>query len=387
MATLLDETFATEIPAGFFTAYYEVNGSSSAPTYTYDSGSSAADLTKNEYHGYLKLNNSGTSNTLKIVMDVEILNNNTDGAVTSSGWGVGWKGSTESYLTGYFLFFKDTTLPNGNDPNINCGTGPAPYSYGVILNSSSAAFNVDNSGYYLPQSGRNTYTFTITNRFTDTADKKRESSMSVDGTLKLIHYYNQNNISANTDTFTPYIFIRGCSLRLHSIQVYDNPTSYNSGDASVIRDSLSTNYFNGSLLELSLNYKYNYVEYVSTFNFYFYINSKFVYPSANYSKILQTNYSNVSLYESAPYKVFNREYAGNNSITGTVKISPNIPTAAPVYLFLYGRYDMPIKYTYSNSIDGSYSFSGLDINKKFVVLSTDKTKTYNAVIADNVSPT
>ena len=71
---------------------------------------------------------------------------------------------------------------------------------------------------------------------------------------------------------------------------------------------------------------------------------------------------------------------GEGSIAGTVAVS-GVPASRLVVLF--DHYTMrPIASTWSDPVTGAYLFSGLALNRKYLVVCDDYTRTYNAAVAD-----
>ena len=79
---------------------------------------------------------------------------------------------------------------------------------------------------------------------------------------------------------------------------------------------------------------------------------------------------------------------GYGVITGTVKekASPaNLPRLCRVYL--YAHPDNALARVVFSDAAGNYEFRGVDPSKKYMVIATDETGIYRAVIADNLTPT
>ena len=77
--------------------------------------------------------------------------------------------------------------------------------------------------------------------------------------------------------------------------------------------------------------------------------------------------------------VFSR-HMGQGSISGTVAVS-GVPASRLVVLF--DHYTMrPLASTWSDPVTGAYLFTGLALNRKYLVVCDDYTQTYNAAVAD-----
>jgi len=73
-------------------------------------------------------------------------------------------------------------------------------------------------------------------------------------------------------------------------------------------------------------------------------------------------------------------FIGNAQLSGTVAIS-GVPASRLVVLF--DHYTMrPVASTWSDPVTGAYSFTGLALNKKYLLVCDDYTQTYNAAVAD-----
>lgn len=79
-------------------------------------------------------------------------------------------------------------------------------------------------------------------------------------------------------------------------------------------------------------------------------------------------------------------YGGNGMITGTVKNTPNTPVYRRVQL-IHDATKSIIRETWSDAITGIYTFTNIDRNSTYTVLSYDHTGAYRAVIADQQTPT
>ena len=73
-------------------------------------------------------------------------------------------------------------------------------------------------------------------------------------------------------------------------------------------------------------------------------------------------------------------FTGDGQISGTVAVS-GAPAQRRVVLFDH-RTMRPLASTWSDPVTGAYSFSGLALNKKYLVVCDDYTRTYNAAVAD-----
>jgi len=78
-------------------------------------------------------------------------------------------------------------------------------------------------------------------------------------------------------------------------------------------------------------------------------------------------------------------FGGSGKITGTVKVSPNLPAHREVILMDEVAHVL-LKSTWSDPVTGAYEFDYLDMAATFTVLAYDYTKAYRAVIADRVTP-
>ena len=76
-------------------------------------------------------------------------------------------------------------------------------------------------------------------------------------------------------------------------------------------------------------------------------------------------------------------FGGAGRITGTVKITPNLPTHRKVRL-LHEATGILIAETWSDAITGAYSFTHIDPTQTYTVIAFDYTQAYRAVIADRV---
>lgn len=77
------------------------------------------------------------------------------------------------------------------------------------------------------------------------------------------------------------------------------------------------------------------------------------------------------------------QYGGTKSISGTVKVG-SVP--GPYLVVLHESFSsLKIDQTLS-APDGTYAFKNLTSNYKYMIIAYDHTHTYNAVIADQVTP-
>lgn len=74
--------------------------------------------------------------------------------------------------------------------------------------------------------------------------------------------------------------------------------------------------------------------------------------------------------------------SGAAVISGVVRVLTN-PVARPVYLLDQGS--LRVVRTTRSASNGTYSFSQLEENRQWLVLSIDETGAYNAVVADRVT--
>lgn len=81
----------------------------------------------------------------------------------------------------------------------------------------------------------------------------------------------------------------------------------------------------------------------------------------------------------------NPYFGGGGRITGTVKITPNLPTHRKVRLFNEAT-GILIAETWSDATTGAYSFTHIDPTQTYTVVGFDYTQAYRAVIADRVNP-
>ena len=78
-------------------------------------------------------------------------------------------------------------------------------------------------------------------------------------------------------------------------------------------------------------------------------------------------------------------FGGDCRITGTVKITPNLPTHRKVRLF-HEATGILIAETWSDATTGAYSFTHIDPSQTYTVIGFDYTQAYRAVIADRIVP-
>jgi hypothetical protein len=78
-------------------------------------------------------------------------------------------------------------------------------------------------------------------------------------------------------------------------------------------------------------------------------------------------------------------FGGTGKITGTVKVTPNIPAHREVILMDEVAHVL-LKSTWSDPVTGAYEFDSLDTSATYTVLAYDYTRAYRAVIADRVVP-
>jgi len=81
----------------------------------------------------------------------------------------------------------------------------------------------------------------------------------------------------------------------------------------------------------------------------------------------------------------NAYFGGAGRITGTVKITPNLPTHRKVRL-IHEATGILIAETWSDAATGTYSFTHLDPTQTYTVIGFDYTQAYRAVIADRIVP-
>jgi len=73
-------------------------------------------------------------------------------------------------------------------------------------------------------------------------------------------------------------------------------------------------------------------------------------------------------------------FTGNGQVSGSVAVS-GAPAQRRVTLFDH-RTLRPLAQTWSDPVSGEYTFSGLAVGRKYLVICDDYTKTYNAAVAD-----
>ena len=96
------------------------------------------------------------------------------------------------------------------------------------------------------------------------------------------------------------------------------------------------------------------------------------------------SYEDIQLYD-GPGLIVSQYYEDSDhdidgQISGTVAVS-GAPAQRRVVLFDH-RTMRPLASTWSDPVTGAYSFSGLALNKKYLVVCDDYTRTYNAAVAD-----
>lgn len=80
--------------------------------------------------------------------------------------------------------------------------------------------------------------------------------------------------------------------------------------------------------------------------------------------------------------------AGRGRVIGTVK-EKGAPTNIPLHrrvVLLSMPGSRAMRETWSDPASGAYEFRGVDMNRRYTVISYDHTGAYRAVIADNIQP-
>ena len=87
----------------------------------------------------------------------------------------------------------------------------------------------------------------------------------------------------------------------------------------------------------------------------------------------------------SPYEVNVGISRPTGVIIGSIKVN-DIPERRRVTLINH-RDLQPVAITYSDPVTGAYSFSGLSLNYKYLVICDDNQQIYNAAVADWVTAT
>ncbi|HEY9701833.1 MAG TPA: hypothetical protein V6C58_05280 [Allocoleopsis sp.] len=380
MTTLLTESFTTEIPVGFFTKYSSLWGDASDIVITYNAGQQAADIAMTGAgKGHIKFATSGTAANLRIVLDLEtIAYTNTE---ANSGVGVGFRVGSQLYNHAFRIHLSTA---NNSNLTIITADGANPYDYITL----SAGCIVDSS-IILTNSNRNTYEFGAVDSTENTLYK--QFYIKINSTL----YWTLNVLSSvfpRNSTIVPYFFLLDSTYRMHSVDIYDDPVYQNPGDAFLVRNNYSplksgadsgiatpgvfdsSTLYNINSIVLSGNPSPGSVVNISNQNIYL-----------QTDLVNQLNIPSNLVYQYYATKVYPQR-GGLGTISGTIKKVPNTPVRRQVFL-IRDRDMLCIQDVWSDEVTGNYTFTGIDPLETYTVISRDYTHTYNAVIADNLTPT
>lgn len=321
MTTLLDETFASGIPGGFGT--WIIDGSGTA-TITHDAGSSAADLYRSSFNSLYRLDTSGTAVALRIVMDIEITANpNT----YSPGMGIGvYVPATGWYYT-HALWRSQTTQVFRGASAGNIGVSESAVGYSPYAFSSTGL-------------ERCTYEFSIA---ANSTSGKRQFSVKRDGELLSIPI--ETSWFANDAVLRPCIFLRDRTIRLHSIQVYDDPATL---DATIYAKA----------------------------------------AGASFQRVAYASQPTAGKYSKATVGCHQFDFRGPGVVAGTVKLDgdPDVPASRRVRLYDQ-RTNTILQEQWSDPVTGSYAFTGLKVGAKYLVVAYDHQHVFRAIAVDQVEPT
>jgi hypothetical protein len=322
VATLLNETFASGIPGGFATIINDTGTLSVA----YNAGDNSVTLTKDAFNALWQIDAVSAQSLLRVKLDIEHVM--ADGPGTVSGFGIGYKFALQAGYRFSMVSAENGTISRGSGVISSSGVGTSESEGTMVAYSGQGArhlyefFLVKSSGGIAPL-----YFVRITR----------------DGTQ--IYEDVTGYPTAQLAIFG--IWIRGTTIKLHSIEVYDDAGGYSPA----------------GLLTASAT------------------------PA---SRQIQTAPVNAPNWKAAQQVTALRDTYGGGfgRIIGTVKekgMPSNLPLARRVRLFheLTGRF---LRETWSDATTGNYAFVGIDPTQRYTVVSYDYTGSYRAVIADNLIP-
>ena len=195
MTLIINETFDTEIPAGFATA----GSDSGVLTVEYNSAEKAADLTKGNYNGVWILNNYSVATMAgEVEIDMEFVSG------TDSFFGVYWASQNANGSSGLVSYL---TL---SEPASSVGVYESSSSWNF-----SVAADVETSrdvGHIAPGT-RKTYVFR-----TRPEGSSRIFEILVDG-IRVLRYFVSR--AGSQLALRPCIFVRSGTFRIHGVKAWD----------------------------------------------------------------------------------------------------------------------------------------------------------------------
>lgn len=197
---LLSETFASGIPGGFATVLTDSGGTFTAVA---DGGSLSVDLDRRGYNGVWRIDASPTAAQLRVVMDVEILIAN-NATATAPSLGLAVQDTAGNIYHALVVY---------NDGVVGAHRG---ITAGAVGNQ---AGEPRYSSAYLPSSGRFTAEFSLVNQPSGTG---MQYQATIDGEMWFWPIPVVQPVQGLA--LRPGIFLRDKKIRLHSIEVHDNPT-------------------------------------------------------------------------------------------------------------------------------------------------------------------
>lgn len=320
MALVLSESFTTGIPSGFATIVNDFG----ALTATWHAGSQAVDLGKDNGGAGWRIDASPAYPDLRLVLDLEQLVADNGGGV-GTGFGAAWRAASQSVAHLLWLVTEST----GQSVARYAGQGGSPLA---------AAIDELVYGRDLPStSGRHTYEFVCMRAPNGT---QRQYQVWMDSVLL---YAGLIATIPHADALVPYVFIRDCAYRLHSIQIYNDAT-YQALPVAVL-------------------------------------------PLLSNSQAFAPVWPVTGKGLAAPVSLRMVDYGGNGWLYGTAKIkgTPNYPVRRKVRVHrdLDG---VVVHEQWSDATTGAWQVTGIDPAQRYTAIEYDYTHVYRAAIADNLSP-
>lgn len=337
MALILDETFATGIPGGFAT----LRSQSGTPTATYNATYGAVDLSNGAAAQSMwditssPLSVSGEMEAeLEFVADLSGASN-----IRHAGlWVVAGNAAVSNGFRASHYISTPSNL-NTNDWAVIAWTGGASWAGNAPSIHDTAR---ETTIPFLALGDRRI----LNMRWDMTPDSAGKTKLTaefrVDG--KLVSYGVQSFASLR-----PGIFFYQCTVRLHSIKVWDAPQ-----------------------LPLGL---------LSNRGFATALGKRTCAPAEQ----LIPGSRVVNLARGLMVGQRNAYFGGAGRIAGTVKVTPNTPVHRRIRLF-DEKTGLLVREAWSDEVTGAYSFDYVDMTRSYTVIGFDYTLNYRAVIADNLTP-
>lgn len=199
MALVLAESFDSGIPAGFASVVLGTGGAG-ALTATYNSGAQAVDLEKGGLNGAWVLDAAGYQPNLRVLLDIEQLSAD-NGQSSASGIGLSYRAQGEDFHHVVAIF------PESNVVAMYRGNPSSPIDLTAVDGGTSPAVPA--------LAGRRNLEL----RVVQTAGTSRQVQVYVDGAAVLIGAVTSISPGA---ALLPGVFLRDCSYRLHSVEVYSD---------------------------------------------------------------------------------------------------------------------------------------------------------------------